>query len=111
GTVFGIPQILDSSALVWNMGLLRKAAETNPEIRAMFARKPDGSLDMDHLRYEAIRDWPQFRRVVRALTKFDARGQIALDAHGDIVQAGFAIHAHGSGAGPFMPWCAANGSN
>lgn len=103
GTVFGIPQVLDSSALLWNTGLLRRAAQDNPEIRAMFEHRPDGSTDYERLRFDAIRDWSQFRRVALALTRRDPRG--------DIEQAGFAIHAHGSGAEPLMPWCAANGTN
>lgn len=111
GTVFGIPQILDATCLAWNLTLLRKAAAADPEIRAMFAKKPDGERDYDHLRYDAVRDWAQFRRIARALTRYDPRGRLALDAKGDFMQAGFVIHAHGSGAGVVEPWFAANGTN
>jgi ABC-type glycerol-3-phosphate transport system substrate-binding protein len=111
GTVFGIPQILDASCLVWNLSMLEKAAVTDAEIRGMFERKPDGSIDYGRLKFLAVRDWAQFRRIVRKLTKFDAQGRQVLDSAGEPVQAGFAMHAHEAGAGPFMPWCAANGSN
>ena len=47
----------------------------------------------------------------RKLTRYDAHGDLLKDKNGDFVQAGFAIHAHGSGAEPFLPWLAANGSN
>lgn len=110
GTVFGVPQILDSNCLAWNLQFLHGAMD-DPDIRSMFETRADGSPDPDKLRWNAIRDWEQFRRVARKLTRYDAQGNIQLDAQGDPVQAGFAIHAHGSGAGPFMPWCAANGSN
>jgi ABC-type glycerol-3-phosphate transport system substrate-binding protein len=111
GTVFGIPQILDSDCLVWNLDILRKAAESDPEIRGMFVRNPDGALNTARLRFDAIRDWDQFRRVLRKLTRYDAHGALLTDSNGDFVQAGFALHAHGSGAEPFLPWFAANGSN
>ena len=111
GTVFGIPQILDSNCLVWNLEILQKAAERDSEIRGMFVRKPDGSPDYGHLRFDAIQDWAQFRRVVKKLTRYDAKGDLLLDSSGNFVQSGFALHAHGSGAEPFMPWIAANGSN
>lgn len=112
GTVFGIPQILDSDCLVWNLDILRKEAATNAEVRAMFVRRPDGSPDYGHLRFDAVHDWEQFRRIVRSLTRYDSTGKaLQIDRNGDFVQAGFAIHAHGSGAEPFLPWLAANGSN
>lgn len=111
GTVFGIPQILDANCLVWNLDILEKAAKTDPEIRGMFVRNPDGSINYRRLRVDAIRNWEQFRRITRKLTRRDAQGNVAMDAGGQPVQAGFAITAYGSGAGPFMPWCAANGSN
>jgi ABC-type glycerol-3-phosphate transport system substrate-binding protein len=107
--VFGIPQILDSNCLIWNLDILAKAAWTDPEIRGMFARRTDGSPDWDLLRFDAVRDWEQFRRIVRKLTVHDADGKVARDEKGDEVQTGFVIHAHGSGTGPFDPWCAANG--
>lgn len=109
GTVFGIPQILDASCLAWNLDLLRRAADSDPEIRRMFFRRDDGSIDYNRLRFEPVADWEQFRRIARKLTKYDAGGRIAQDSSGEYVQAGFAIHAHGSGADPFNPWMAANG--
>jgi ABC-type glycerol-3-phosphate transport system substrate-binding protein len=111
GTVFGIPQILDSDCLVWNLDILQKAAQSDPEIRDMFVRGPDGTPNYARLRFDAIRDWEQFRRVLRHLTRYDAQGNLLLDPDGNFVQAGFALHAHGSGAEPFLPWLAANGSN
>ena len=111
GTVFGIPQILDASALTWNLELLRKEGENDPDIRSMFLKKANGDVDWDHLRWDGVRDWPQFRRIVKRLAKFGPDGKLVLDSKGEEVQAGFSIHAHGSGASPFEPWSAANGSN
>ena len=111
GTVFGIPQILDSNCLIWNLDILEKAAGEDEEIRAMFVIGDDGQPDYARLRFEAVRDWAQFRRIVKKLSVHGPDGSLRRDAHGEPVQAGFGIHAHGSGAGPFMPWCAANGAN
>ncbi len=111
GTVFGIPQILDASCLAWNLDLLQKAAETDTEIRSMFVQKADGTPDYRRLRFDAIHDWDEFARVLQKLTAYDDKGNLKMDSSGNFVQAGFAIHAHGSGADPFMPWMAANGSN
>jgi len=77
----------------------------------MFARGPDGQPDYSRLRFDAVRDWAQFRRVVKKLTVAGADGFPKTDAAGETVQAGFAMHAHGSGVGPVMPWIAANGAN
>ncbi|NQU09563.1 sugar ABC transporter substrate-binding protein [bacterium] len=111
GTVFGIPQILDANALIWNLDILERAAATDPEIRGMFERQPDGSVDWRRLRFEAVRDWDQFRRIARKLTVADDAGRPARDGRGDEVQTGFVIHAHGSGSYPFTPWLAANGGD
>jgi ABC-type glycerol-3-phosphate transport system substrate-binding protein len=110
GTVFGIPQILDATCLIWNLDLLKAAAE-DADIRSMFARKADGSIDWDHLRWDAVKDWEQFRRIVRRLSRFDAKGNLEMTPGGDAKQAGFTIHAHGSGSAPLLPWLAANGTN
>lgn len=103
GTIFGIPQILDASCLAWNLDILKEAAQTDAEIRGMFVQNPDGSPNYTHLKADAIKDWEMFRRVTRNLTTRDAQS--------NVIQAGFAIHAHGSGAAPFMPWWVTNGTN
>jgi ABC-type glycerol-3-phosphate transport system substrate-binding protein len=110
GTVFGIPHILDANCLIWNLDHLRAAGD-DPDIRSMFDRKPDGTPDWDRLRWDAVKDWAQFRRITRRLSRYDANGQLKLDADGEPEQAGFTIHAHASGSGPIMPWLAANGTN
>ncbi|MBT7864033.1 MAG: extracellular solute-binding protein [Gemmatimonadetes bacterium] len=101
GTVFGIPQIIDASCLLWNLDILQEEAAHDEELRAMFARRQDGSIDYDRLRFDALRDWDHFRRVVDKLT--------IRDADGEIKRAGFVLSAYGSGAGMFSPWLAANG--
>lgn len=103
GTVFGIPQILDANCLAWNLDILKEAAQTDDEIRGMFATNGDGTPNYLHLKADCIKDWAMFRRVAKKLTKTDAQGVVT--------QAGFALHAHGNGASVFMPWWAANGSN
>jgi ABC-type glycerol-3-phosphate transport system substrate-binding protein len=112
GTVFGIPQILDSNCLIWNLDILQKVAQTDATIRAMFEHNRDGSINWNHLKFGAVRDWNHFRRIAKTLTVYDAStGRPKLNENGDEVQAGFVIHAHGAGAGPFMPWLAANGGD
>jgi len=101
GTVFGIPQIIDAQCLIWNLDILEAAAATDEEIRALFVRREDGSVDYEHMRFDAVRDWEHFRRLTQKLTKRDADGELE--------QAGFVIHAYGGGAGMFSPWLAANG--
>lgn len=101
GTVFGIPQIIDAQCLIWNLDILQEAAQTDEEIRALFARHPDGRIDYARLRFDAVRDWDHFRRLTQKLTVRDESGQIE--------QAGFVINAYGGGAGMFSPWLAANG--
>lgn len=101
GTVFGIPQIIDAQCLIWNLDILQRAAATDEEIRALFMRREDGSVDYDHMRFDAVRSWEHFRRLAKKLT--------VRDADGELEQAGFVIHAYGGGAGMFSPWLAANG--
>jgi len=101
GRVFGIPQIIDAQCLIWNLDLLEKAAQEDEEIRDLFERLPDGTPDYQRLRFEGVRDWEHFRRLVKKLTRY---GQ-----DGEVVQAGFAINAYSGGAGMFPPWLAANG--
>ncbi len=103
GTVFGIPQILDAQCLIWNLDILRKAVDEDDAVQRMFARNPDGSMDLGHLRWDAVRNWEELRQIARRLTKRAPNGEVR--------QAGFTIHAHGSEATPFQPWLAANGSN
>lgn len=101
GRVFGIPQVIDAQCLIWNLDLLQEAAREDEEIRNLFARLPDGSPDYQRLRFEAVRDWEHFRRLVKKLTRYGPEGNVE--------QAGFAINAYSGGAGMFPPWLAANG--
>ena len=103
GIVFGIPQIVDASCLLWNLDILERAAANDAEIRALFAQRPDGQIDYKRLRFEAVKDWDHFRRLTQKLT------QRSID--GTLQQAGFVIHAYGGGAGMFSPWLAANGGS
>lgn len=98
--VFGIPQIIDASCLLWNLDILQAAAAEDDEIRAMFQRRNDGSIDWDRIHWDAVKDWEHFRRLTRKLT--------VRDANDDVTQAGFLLSAS-SGAGLFSPWLAANG--
>ncbi|MCY3737080.1 MAG: extracellular solute-binding protein [Gemmatimonadaceae bacterium] len=100
GVVFGIPQIIDASCLLWNLDILQEAAAEDDEIRDLFARQADGSVDWLRLRWDAVTNWDHFRRIARKLTRRDAEGEV--------VQAGFVLSAS-SGAGLFSPWLAANG--
>jgi ABC-type glycerol-3-phosphate transport system substrate-binding protein len=102
GTVFGIPQILDAECLIWNLDLLRAAANTDEDVRAMYLLNLDGSVNYQRLKWDAIKDWESFRRITRHLTKRDRDGTLK--------QAGYAIYAH-EGASPVFPWLAANGTN
>lgn len=99
-TVFGIPQIIDASCLLWNLDILQAAAVDDVEIRAMFQRKADGSIDWDRIHWDAVKDWEHFRRLTRKLT--------IRDDNDEVTQAGFLLSAS-SGAGLFSPWLAANG--
>ena len=56
GTVFGVPQIIDAQCLLWNLDILAEAAAADEEIRALFARYEDGSIDYQHLRFDAVTD-------------------------------------------------------
>ena len=103
GTVFGVPQIIDAQCLIWNLDILEKAAADDEEIRALFARHPDGSVDYDRLRFDAVKDWQHFRRLTQKLTRRAPDGTLE--------QAGFVINAYGGGAGMFSPWLAANGGH
>ena len=101
GTVFGIPQIIDAQCLLWNLDILEQAAQTDAEIRGLFARRADGEIDWDRLRWDAVADWEQFRRLAQKLT--------VRSDDGEVEQAGFVLQAYGGGAGLFSPWLAANG--
>ena len=67
-TVFGIPQIIDAQCLIWNLDILQEAAQTDEEIRALFARHPDGRIDYARLRFDAVRDWDPLPRAPHAET-------------------------------------------
>jgi ABC-type glycerol-3-phosphate transport system substrate-binding protein len=101
GTIFGIPQIVDASCLLWNLDILEQAAAQDEEIRALFVQLPNGQIDYDRLRFNAVKDWQHFRRLTQKLTRRSADGTLE--------QAGFVIYAYGGGAGMFSPWLAANG--
>ena len=103
GSVFGIPQIIDAQCLIWNLDILQEAAKSDEEIRAVFPRHPDGAVDYEHIRFDAVRDWQHFRRLAQKLTRRGPDGELEL--------AGFVIHAYGGGAGMFSPWLAANGGH
>ena len=101
GTIFGIPQIIDAQCLIWNLDILQREAANDAEIRALFVQRADGTIDYDRIRFDAVRDWQHFRRLVKKLTRHAPDGSLA--------EAGFVIHAYGGGAGMFSPWLAANG--
>ena len=61
GVVYGIPQMLESQCLLWNLDILEAAAQTDEEIRDLFLRRPDGAIDYDRMRFDAVRDWDHFR--------------------------------------------------
>ncbi len=102
--VYGIPQIIDASCLLWNLDILQAAAVEDEEIRALFQRRDDdgaeGDIDWTRIRWDAIESWDHFRRLTRKLT--------VRDEEGEITQAGFVLSSS-SGAGLFSPWLAANG--
>ena len=100
GTIFGIPQIIDASCLLWNLDILQAAAADDDEIRAMFQRDAAGAIDWTRIHWDAVHDWEHFRRLTRKLT--------VRDENDDVTQAGFLLSAS-SGAGLFSPWLAANG--
>ena len=102
GVVFGIPQIIDAYCLLWNLDILEKAAAKHKEIRDMFARRPDGSVDFDRLRFDAVRDWDHFRAIAKLLTNRYPDGRMN--------PAGFVIRVNQWGAAEmFEPWLVANG--
>jgi ABC-type glycerol-3-phosphate transport system substrate-binding protein len=100
GTVFGIPQIIDASCLLWNLDILQAAAADDDEILALFQHHDDGSVDWTRMHWDGIKSWEHFRRLTRKLT--------IRDEDGEVTQAGFLLSAS-SGAGLFSPWLAANG--
>ncbi|MDA0337338.1 MAG: extracellular solute-binding protein [bacterium] len=101
GKVFGIPQMFESQCLMWNLDLVEAVARQDEEIRDLFVRRADGSVDYDRMRFDAVRDWDHFLRITKKLTTYHADGSID--------QAGFVINAYGGGMGMFSPWVAANG--
>lgn len=100
GVVFGIPQMLESQCLLWNLDILQHAAESDDEIRNLFLRRSDGSIDFDRMRFDAVQDWDHFRRLAKKLTTYKEDGSID--------QAGFVVNAYTGGMGMFEPWMASN---
>jgi len=106
GKVYGIPHIVDSSCLLWNLDMIR----AEPSLHGMFERRPDGTIDFRRIRFDAVRDWQHFRAIAKRLTKRrSASGEAASGGEGELVQAGFELNAYGMGAGIFLPWAASNG--
>ena len=106
--VYGIPHIVDSSCLLWNLDLLR----AEPALHDLFQRRGDGTIDFGRIRFDAVRDWDDFRRIARVLTKRPgpaAQGAPGGADAGEPAQAGFELNAYGMGPGSFLPWAAANG--
>ena len=102
GIVFGVPQVIDAYCLMWNLDILEKAAEQHEEIRQMFVRRGDGSVDYDRLRFDAVRDWNHFRTITELLTNRLADGTMD--------PAGFVIPVSQWGAASmFEPWLVSNG--
>ena len=101
GVVFGMPMIIDASCLVWNLDILEQAAKQDEDIRDMFVRHPDGSVDYDHIRFEAVKDWDHFRRIVKKLTTYTPSAEVD--------QAGYTIQAYGA-VGLLPHWLATNGA-
>jgi len=106
GKVYGIPHIVDSSCLLWNLDMIR----AEPSLHGMFERRPDGTIDFRRIRFDAVHDWQHFRAIAKRLTKRrSASGEAASGGEGELVQAGFELNAYGMGAGIFLPWAASNG--
>ena len=101
GAVYGVPIIIDALCLIWNLDILKRAAQRDAEILAMFARHPDGTTDYSRLRYDAVADWEHFRRLMQKLT--------IRKADGTLEQAGFVMQTAAVGARTLSPWLAANG--
>ncbi len=99
GTVFGIPHIVDAACLLWNLDMLRE----DPGLHFMFERDPDGKPDFTRIRFDAIRDWDHFRRIVKRLHRPASPGGK------DKTRYGFIMNAYSMGARSYMPWAATNG--
>jgi ABC-type glycerol-3-phosphate transport system substrate-binding protein len=105
GKIYGIPHIVDSSCLLWNLDMIR----AEESLHDMFERRGDGSIDFGRIRFEAVRDWAHFRAIARRLTKRRAPSDKASPGDGELTQAGFELNAYEMGAGMFLPWAASNG--
>jgi len=99
GVVFGIPHIVDAACLLWNLDMVRE----DPALHFMFERGPDGKPDFTRVRFDAVRDWDHFRRIVKRLHKPAPPGS------GRKTRYGFIMNAYSMGARSYMPWAAANG--
>ena len=102
GIVFGIPQVIDTNCMIWNLDILELEAGRHDEILEMFERRPDGEVDYDRLRFEAVRDWDHFRRIMKLLTTYHPDGSV--DRAGFVLDAG-----QFDAVGMFELWVAANG--
>ncbi len=98
GRIYGIPHIVDSSCLLWNLDMIR----AEPSLHGMFERRPDGSIEFSRIRFDAVRGWDHLREIARRLTKRRSPSD-------EPVQAGFELNAYAMGAGIFLPWAASNG--
>ncbi len=98
--IFGIPHIADARCLMWNLDILK----AEPKLHGMFHRGPDGEPDFSRLRFKAVGNWDEFRRITRLLTKDVTRDGKTFR------QYGFEINGYGMEAASFMPWAAGNGA-
>ena len=98
--VFGIPQSVDSSCLLWNLDLIK----AEPDLHYMFERNADGTPDFTRIRFDAVRDWAHFRQIVKRLAK-----RSGPEGTGELVQVGMGMNAYGMGPSALMPWASANG--
>ena len=105
GRVFGVPHIVDAACLIWNLDMIR----AEPKLHGMFETGPDGKPDFRRIRFKAVSDWDDFRRIAKLLTKPGPSAASTRPAGGEAKQAGFALTAYGMGARLFMPWAATNG--
>jgi ABC-type glycerol-3-phosphate transport system substrate-binding protein len=107
GRIYGIPHIVDAGCLLWNLDMLR----ADPELHGMFETNPDGTPDFTRIRFDAVKDWDDFRRIATRLTRMRSQAEaVELGAAArNLQQYGFQINAYGGGAGLFIRWIPSNG--